>query len=133
SDSVALDQTLFIVGYPGIGDDTVTTVQSTVQGFNAEPRGGERSWFKIRGITGDITGPMSGSGAYNGAGQLVGIPTTAPLSRTVDTANCIQVQDTNRDSLINSSDSCVPLGGSINALRPSNFALPLLQSAQLDL
>ena len=76
---------------------------------------------------------MSGSGAYNRDGQLVGIPTTAPLSRTVDTANCIQIQDTNSDGLINSSDSCVPLGGSINAVRPSNFALPLLQSAQLDL
>jgi S1-C subfamily serine protease len=133
SNEVALDETLFVVGYPGIGDDTVTTIQATVQGFNAEPRGGERSWFKVRGINGDITGPMSGSGAYNRGGQLVGIPTTAPLSRTIDTANCIQIQDTNRDSLINSSDSCVPLGGSINALRPSNFAVPLLQSAQLDL
>ncbi len=133
SNEVALDETLFVVGYPGIGDDTVTNIQATVQGFNAEPRGGERSWFKIRGINGDITGPMSGGGAYNREGQLIGIPTTAPLSRAVDTANCIQIQDTNRDSLINSSDSCVPLGGSINALRPSNFALPLLQSAQLDL
>lgn len=133
SNNVNLDETLFVVGYPGIGDDTVTNVQTTVQGFNAEPRGGERSWFKIRGVSGDITGPMSGGGAYNREGQLVGIPTTAPLSRTIDTANCIQIQDTNRDSLINSSDSCVPLGGSINALRPSNFALPLLQSAQLDL
>jgi hypothetical protein len=133
SNDLALDDTLFVVGYPGIGDDTVTNIQTTVQGFNAEPRGGERSWFKIRGINGDITGPMSGGGAYNREGLLVGIPTTAPLNRAIDTANCIQIQDTNRDSLINSSDSCVPLGGSINALRPSNFALPLLQSAQLDL
>lgn len=135
SDSVTLDDTLFIVGYPGIGDESVLTTQATVQGFAAEPRGGERSWFKFRSVTGDgdITGTMSGGGAYNGSGQLVGIPSTAPLARSVDSANCVQIQDTNGDGLINNSDACVPLGGSINALRPSNFALPLLQSAQLEL
>lgn len=135
SDSVRLDDTIYVTGYPGIGDDTVTTLQATIQGFNAEPRGGERAWFKFRGTSdsGDTTGTMSGGGAYNRDGYLIGIPTTAPLARTIDTANCIQIQDTNGDGLINSTDSCVPLGGSINALRPSNFAEPLLLSAQLSL
>lgn len=135
SDSVRLDDTVFVVGYPGIGDDVVTTLQATVQGFNAEPRGGERSWLKVRGVgnDSDIPGTMSGGGAYNRAGLLIGIPATSPLARTVDSANCIQIQDTNRDSLINSSDACVPLGGSINALRPSNFGQVLLRSAQLGL
>lgn len=135
SDSITLDETIYVVGYPGIGDDIVTTVQATVQGFNSEPRGGERAWFKFVGITGgrDITGSMSGGGAYNRDGLLVGIPTTAPLARTIDTANCVQIQDTNGDGLINNSDGCVPLGGAINALRPVNFAQPLLQSAQLNL
>ena len=135
SESIRLDDTIFVVGYPGIGDDTVATVQATIQGFNAEPRGGERSWFKFRGIGGstDVSGTMSGGGAYSRDGLLVGIPTTAPLARAVDVANCVQIQDTNEDSLINNSDSCVPLGGSINALRPSKFAQALLQSAQLNL
>lgn len=131
---VALDETVYVVGFPGIGDDPTVVVQASVQGFTAEPRA-EKSWLKVRAVQGDVTisGPMSGGGAYNRSGQLVGIPTIAPLVRTSDTSICIQIQDTNQDGLITLQDACVPLGGSINTIRPVAFALPLIQSAQLGI
>ncbi|HEX2621366.1 MAG TPA: serine protease, partial [Phototrophicaceae bacterium] len=137
SDEVQLDDTLWVVGYPGIGDDPVAEARVTVPGFTSEPGGGEKSWFKItvdpESTLGSITGIMSGGGAYNRVGKLVGIPTTAPITRVAAVSECRLVQDTNSDGLVNQNDNCIPLGGTINVLRPSNFAALLLRSASLGL
>lgn len=130
SSAVELDETLTVIGYPGISDDAVSIERGTVVGFTAEPSGGEKSWIKTSAA---IRGTMSGGGAYNQQGQLVGIPTTAPLSAASPDATCITVQDTNLDGVINLTDSCIPVGGFINSLRPSNFARPLLRAATLGL
>jgi S1-C subfamily serine protease len=130
SESVRLDDTLVIVGYPGIADDPVSVERGTVSGFTAEPSGGDKSWIKT---SASIRGTMSGGGAYNSAGQLVGIPTTAPVTPTSPESNCVVLQDTNGDGLVSASDRCVPIGSFINSLRPSNFAQVLLRSASLDL
>jgi hypothetical protein len=77
---------------------------------------------------------MSGGGAYDRAGRLVGIPTTAPLSSASGSqGTCIPIQDTNLDGLVNAGDSCIAVGGFINVLRPSSFARPLLRAASLQL
>ena len=76
---------------------------------------------------------MSGGGAYNQQGELIGIPTTAPITRNTLNANCLAIQDTNGDSLVNTNDICIVVGGFINVLRPSNFALPLIRAASLRL
>ncbi|MBC8171331.1 MAG: hypothetical protein H7X77_06650, partial [Anaerolineae bacterium] len=124
-------------GYPGIGDDPVLDLRVSVPGFIAEPSGGEKSWFKIAVGTdsdaGSITGITSGGGAYNRSGKLVGIPTTAPITRTAAVSECRVIQDTNSDGLVNQNDNCIPLGGTINVLRPANSAAPLLRSASLAL
>jgi hypothetical protein len=137
SDQVQLDETVWITGYPGIGNDPVIEVRATVLGFASEPSGGEKSWFKIgvaadAGLS-DIPGVMSGGGAYNREGRLIGIPTTAPVTRQAAATECRLVQDTNADGLVNQNDNCIALGGAINVLRPSNFARPLLRSASLGL
>lgn len=136
SSRIALDETLTIVGYPGVGSDPVRVVRGTAQGFTYEPSTEQASWIKVRTDVAsgeDIAGTMTGGGAYNRAGQLVGIPTTAPLARQAVGSVCRFIQDTNQDGLINQNDDCVPTGGAINALRPSNFALPLLRSGSLEL
>ncbi|MBZ0296064.1 MAG: trypsin-like peptidase domain-containing protein [Anaerolineae bacterium] len=127
---VDLDQTITVVGYPGIGNDPVDVARGTVSGFVAEPRSGEKSWIKTLA---EIPGTMTGGGAYDQRGQLIGIPTTAPLSRISSGTTCSPIQDTNGDGLVNTSDICIPVGGFINALRPSNFARPLLRAASLEL
>lgn len=130
SSSVQLDETITVIGYPGIGNDPVDVRRGTVIGFVAEPSGGEKSWMKTSAV---IPGTMSGGGAYNQAGQLIAIPTTAPITAgTLDTT-CQPIQDTNGDSTVNDNDICIPIGGFINALRPSNFARSLLRAASLDL
>lgn len=128
SANVALDDTITIIGYPGIGDDPVSNVRGTVSGFVAEPSAGPRAWIKTSAA---IPGTMSGGGAYNANGQLIGIPTTAPVTTQATNLSC--VWDTNNDGIVNASDTCIPIGDSINSLRPSNFASPLLRAASLNL
>ncbi len=128
--TVNLDETVTIVGYPGVGNDPVAAETSTVVAFVAEPSAGARSWFKA---SRNVPATMSGGGAYNRSSQLIGIPTTAPIASSLPGATCVTLQDTNRDDLINSSDLCIPTGGTINMLRPSNYARPLIRAAQLGL
>jgi hypothetical protein len=69
--------------------------------------------------------------AVNDRGELIGVPTTlgsgADAQEPVD---CRYVADTNRDGDINDLDSCVPVGGFINGLRPVNLAVPLARAAE---
>ena len=130
SASVSLDDTIAIFGYGGLSEDPVQIERGTITGFAAEPSGGDKSWIRTGA---DITGTMSGGGAYNQLGFLIGIPTTAPVSASEPSATCRVLQDTNGDGLLNALDACVAIGSFINSLRPSNFALPLLRAAQLDL
>lgn len=127
SDDVLLDDTITVVGYPDIIDAPIDTAIGTVSGFVSEPSGGNRSWIKTNA---SIPGAMTGGGVYNEASQLIGMPTTVPIS-ALGTANCTTIDDTNGDGLINTNDGCVPVGDFINALRPSNFIQPLLRSAAL--
>lgn len=130
SSQLQLDSTITVVGYPGIGDDPIGAVRGTINGFAAEPSGGEKSWIKS---STEIPAIMSGGGAYDQEGRLIGVPTTAPISGFSPEATCITLQDTNNDGLINRSDICIPIGSTLNSLRPSNFARPLLRAASLGL
>ncbi len=133
SQTVKLDETITVMGYPGIGDDPITSVRGTVTGFVFEPRGIDigSAWIKS---SAQIPGTMSGGGVYNQQSQLIGIPTTAPIAAGNGAAsNCVAIQDTNLDKIVNESDYCIPTGVFINALRPSNFARPLLRAASLAL
>lgn len=130
SDAVALDDTITVVGYPGIGDDPAQVVRGTVNGFAAEPSGGSKSWIKSSAA---IPGTMSGGGAFDRDGRLIGVPTTAPVAALSPESRCVTLQDTNSDSLVNGSDLCIPVGAFINSLRPSNFARPLLRAASLGI
>jgi len=130
SDEPRLDTTLTIVGYPNIGDDAVADVRGTIIGFTAEPSGGNRSWIKT---SAEIPGTMSGGGAYNQNGELIGVPTTAPVTPDSPESTCLTLQDTNGDGQANTSDNCIPIGGLINSLRPASFVRPLLRAASLGL
>lgn len=130
SSTVELDNTIAVFGYGGVGEDPVRLERGTVTGFAAEPSGGDKSWIKTGAA---IRGPMSGGGAYDQRGQLIGIPTTAPVALDSPSSACTVLQDTNNDGLLNRADSCVAIGGFINSLRPSNFASPLLRAARLGL
>lgn len=130
STQINLDDTISIVGYPGIGDDPVAIERGTVSGLAFEPSGTGPAWIRTRA---EIPGTMTGGGAYNQAGQLIGIPTTAPSRNPETGVNCLPIQDTNNDGLVNTIDNCIPTGTFINSLRPATYARPLLRAASLGL
>ena len=130
SEAVAIDHNLIVAGFPGLGNQAVATTRGTVTSFINEPIGRGPSWFKTRA---EIPGTMSGGGAYNSAGSLIGIPTNAPLGLLAAGANCRYLADTNRDGLVNSSDACVPAGDSVSTIRPLSHALSLIRGARNNL
>ncbi len=130
SDVLALDDTISIVGFPDIADDPVDLRRGSIISFTQEPGASTPYWIHLLA---EIPGTMTGGGAYNQAGQLVGIPTTAPLRAGTVSGSCAALQDSNRDGLLNRDDSCIPRGSTINSLRPVSFALPLLRAASLGL
>ena len=77
SDSVTIGNELSIIGFPGLGGNSVTFTRGTVSGFITEA--GE-NWIKTDA---EINFGNSGGAAINGAGELVGIPSAA-AGETVD-------------------------------------------------
>lgn len=127
SDQLRLGDTLTILGYPGIGGDTITLTRGEVSGFTSEPGRGARSFVKTSAT---IAGGNSGGLAANQSGELVGVPTLLGYGGDDQYVDCRVLADTNRDGEINDLDSCVPTGGFINALRPIKLALPLIDAAR---
>lgn len=127
SDSVHVGDELNIFGFPAIGGNTITFTQGIVSGFASEDQLGDRAWIKTDTT---ISGGNSGGLAADNNGRIIGVPTIAAASRDSDTSDCRVVQDTNGDGQIDGNDSCVPIGGFLNGIRPVKWALPLLEAAQ---
>jgi serine protease Do len=127
SDDLFIGQHINIFGFPGIGGDTITFTDGAISGFNAEQDLGARAWVKTNAT---IAGGNSGGLAADDTGHIIGVPTIASSGGSGDTTDCRVIQDTNGDGVLNSNDTCIPIGGFINALRSVNLALPLIQAAQ---
>jgi serine protease Do len=128
SDLVEIGDDLRVLGYPGIGGETITFTEGAVSGFTSERAIEGRAWIKTDAT---IVGGNSGGMAVNMAGQLIGVPTRASAGQTEgDIVDCRPVVDTNRDGVIDDNDTCVPIGGFINGLRPVNLAAPLIEAAE---
>lgn len=138
SEDTRLDQTLGFVGYAAPERDetaasVVTTIRGTVTGFTAESRVGEKAWFKTRAA---LPGSMSGGGAYNADGQLIGVPTVEPPQSGAfgsERIDCRRIQDSDGDGRVTERDLCIPRAGFINAIRPVRLARGLILAAQLEL
>jgi S1-C subfamily serine protease len=126
SDALQLGDSLDVVGYPGIGGDTVTFTVGTISGFVTVPGLGDRSWLKTDAT---LAGGNSGGLAADASGRIVGIPTIVGTGQGRIT-DCRAVADSNGDGRIDQDDACVPVGGFINGIRPVNIALPLLEAAR---
>lgn len=128
SDKVDIGDGVRILGYPGIGGETITFTNGSVSGFTAERSVGDRAWIKTDAT---IAGGNSGGLAVNADGRLIGVPTIAGSgSDSAESVDCRQISDTNRDGKIDNADTCVPVGGFINGLRPVNLAQPLVDAVQ---
>ncbi len=125
SDQVGLGDELRVIGYPGIGGETVTFTTGSVSGFAETPEGGERSWIKTDAT---ITGGNSGGLAADEQGRFVGIPTRIGTGDG-EIVDCRVIADSNGDGRLDNADSCVPIGGFINGIRPVALVLPLVAEA----
>src|SRR5690606_24172916 len=130
SDTIMLDDTITVVGYPDLGNTPVEVTRGTVTGVTADARAGDRAWVRTGAV---IPGTMTGGGAYSRDGRLIGIPTIAPSQASGQAVDCRILQDTNLDGRANTSDACVPVGGFISALRPANVARGLVRAATLGI
>ena len=128
SDDLQLGDSLVVIGYPGIGGQTITLTRGEVSGFTAEEPYGNRAFIKTSAT---IAGGNSGGLAATQQGALVGVPTKLG-SGDVDAGfvDCRFLVDTNRDGVIDEKDHCIPVGGFINAIRPITLAMPLIEAAR---
>jgi S1-C subfamily serine protease len=127
SDAIDIGDAIRILGYPGIGGETITLTDGVVSGFTAERGVGGRAWIKTNAT---IAGGNSGGLAVDSKGQIIGVPTIAGSGANSSTVDCRLIEDTNRDGRIDDRDTCVPVGGFINGLRPVNLATPLVEAAE---
>jgi hypothetical protein len=128
SDAIEIGDRLRILGYPGIGGETITFTEGAVSGFTLERGIAGRAWIKTDAT---IAGGNSGGLGANEEGELVAIPTIVTSgSEYGQTVDCRPLADTDRDGDIDGNDTCVPVGGFINALRPVKLALPLIEAAR---
>jgi len=71
SDQVHIGDNVFIMGFPGLGGDTITLTRGTISGFLTDP--GEQ-WIKTDA---EINPGNSGGAAVNDTGELIGVPSAA--------------------------------------------------------
>lgn len=126
SDLVELGDNLRIFGYPVIGGETITSTAGTVSGFTSQVGVGRRAVMKTDAT---IAAGNSGGIAVNQAGEVIGIPTRARASESGPAVDCRAIFDTNDDGEINDDDTCIPVGGYLNGIRPVNLARNILAEA----
>jgi S1-C subfamily serine protease len=127
SDVLELGDLVQILGYPGIGGETITFTEGVVSGFTRERNVDGRAWVKTDAT---IAGGNSGGLAATKGGNIIGVPTQVGYGGAERFADCRYLADTNGDGVINEDDNCIPVGGFINALRPVNLAKPLIEAAR---
>jgi S1-C subfamily serine protease len=130
SDELEIGEQVHIFGYPGIGGETITLTSGNVSGFSPERGVQGRGWIKTDAT---IAGGNSGGTAVSEEGVLLGVPTQGGAGSTDQIVDCRYIADTNGDGRIDDNDTCVPMGGFINALRPINLAKPLIEAASRGL
>lgn len=126
SQQVHVGDPINIFGFPGIGGDTITYTKGSVSGFTSEDQIGDRAWIKTDAT---IAGGNSGGLGADDSARIVGIPTIASSGAGGNVTDCRQIQDTNGDGSVDQNDSCIPIGGFINALRPIELAKQLIDTA----
>lgn len=77
ADGLKMGQKLFLFGYPGIGERTLTMTSGSIAGFLGEAQGGGpggpgRAWIKHDALS---AGGNSGGTAVNARGEFVGVHT----------------------------------------------------------
>lgn len=131
SDQVRLEEPIRIVGFPGIGGQSITVTQGTVSGFTAQEGVGGRAWIKTDAA---IAGGNSGGLAADADDRVIGVPSIVGSGEAdANVVDCRTIADTNKDRVVDDRDTCVPTGGFINGIRPVELAGGLIEAARAGL
>lgn len=87
SDLVEALDAVIVIGYPGIGGDTVTAVEGRISGFADVDADGFTDWIKTDV---PINQGNSGGSAINAKGELIGVATTRLQDRSGETTYLIR-------------------------------------------
>lgn len=71
SDDLLIGDPIYVLGFPGLGGDTVTYTEGTVSGYLDENRDGVEEWIKTDA---EINHGNSGGLAVNDSGEFIGVP-----------------------------------------------------------
>jgi hypothetical protein len=71
SSNLLIGDPIYVLGFPGLGGDTVTYTEGIVSGFLDEDRNGVEEWMKTDA---EINRGNSGGLAVNDAGEFIGVP-----------------------------------------------------------
>ncbi|MBC8505291.1 MAG: trypsin-like peptidase domain-containing protein [Anaerolineales bacterium] len=125
SHTAGISESIHVLGYPTIGEDTITYSTGIVAGFSEEVvcdlnNNCTTAWIKTDAV---ISAGNSGGPVVNNEGKLIGIATKS------FEVECRRVADTNEDGDINNKDHCVAAGGFLNKVRPIHFANDIISAS----
>ena len=92
-------------------EDTKGYSPEWVAGYNADSDG-YRDYMKLDAT---VAHGSSGSSVLNANGEIIGVSTLVGVSTSDETVDCSVLADTNDDGEVNDKDTCVPVGGFLNA------------------
>jgi len=72
ADSLLLGEDVNVLGFPGVGGETITFTSGKVSGFIDEDQDGRTDWIKTDAL---VNHGNSGGTAVNGKGRMIGVPT----------------------------------------------------------
>jgi S1-C subfamily serine protease len=99
--------------YPGIGGYGATYTVGSAAGWSAIEDNGKS--FEYLKLDMTVAGGSSGAGVLNEYGEVIGIVLRVGANLDSDVVTCRKIADTNEDGEVNELDTCVPVGGFINA------------------
>lgn len=110
--SPAIGDELLVLGFPKIGGESLTASKGIASGFLEL---GGLKWIKTDAAS---SGGSSGGAALTPDRHLVGLVSQAAASADGEVVDCRLVADTNGDGVVDSRDSCVPVGSGVTLLVP---------------
>jgi len=99
--------------YPGIGGSGTTYTVGSAAGWSPIKDNGKS--FEYLKLDMTVAGGSSGAGVLNEYGEVIGIVLQVGANLDSDVVTCRKIADTNEDGEANELDTCVPVGGFINA------------------
>lgn len=110
-----LGDPLHVLAFPAIGGWGITYTAGAAAGWSVIYPDETDYNFEYLKLDLTVAGGSSGAGVLNEKGELVGVIVQGGADWESDTVDCRKLADTNEDGEVDEADTCIPVGGFINA------------------